>query len=56
MHPGKQPQVETESVLPQTKGRPLFIEKVLILVPDWSVFMLMKNPSLHSLIGWNNTF
>lgn len=42
-------------MLPQTKGRPLFIEKVLVLVPDWSIFMLMKNSSLHSLIGWNNT-
>ena len=37
------------------RGRPAFIEEVATLASDWSIFMQMRNPNLHSLIGWNST-
>lgn len=40
---------------PKTKGRPTYIEKVPTLVPNWFIFMQMKDPNLHSFIGPNFT-
>lgn len=40
-----QPLEETKSALLPDKWRPHFIEKVPALVPNWSIFMQMKNPN-----------
>lgn len=39
---------------PDIKGRQPFIEKVPALVPDWSIFVQMRNPNYTVLIGPNS--
>lgn len=41
--------------LVETKGRQFLIEKIPTLVPDGSIFMQMRTPTLHSLISPSST-
>lgn len=40
---------------PDSKGRPTYTEQLFTQDPDWSIFMQMKDPTLHSLSGPNGT-
>ena len=40
---------------PESKGRFTYTEQLFTLDPDWYIFMQMKDPILHSLIGPNGT-
>lgn len=49
------PSARNQKCAPGDKERVLFIEKVLALVPDWFIFMQMRNPNYTVLTGHLHT-